>query len=330
MKIFVAICLTVFAALSAEAQKTNKPRTKNSFAPKIVERGGWTIPAFKKNVSEIKFEEQNVIENVEIQKKRHLLLKEQIVSAESCAFESGSLSNRNFYAVKEFVTLEYQGRIFAYEVNYIGVLTNESSMGYAGCLRKAIYADEDGDGTFELRCNKDQSDFVPRWIKALKEAELPQVTIATGWSIPTFAGDIQITKNEFSDLIEDVDVDIKSYFFSKEKLIYFEDCNLKANEKRVDNKQTGFIVNGFTAYETKGKVIAYRLISDARKSLEGLTNDSTLTSKNSPVGLTVFAEFLYVDEYGDGTFTRRCEASILENLPQWAKDLGRIKVKIKN
>jgi hypothetical protein len=336
MKIIMALCFIIFVIFPVNAQKTKKVPVKESFIPKIVMRSGWITPVFAENVAALADEGTETIEDVEVQKKHHRLAEEQRVSAEPCTEWSSGTNERKNYAVRDFTTFEYKGRVFAYQVNYLGLVIGENSIQYAMCSRRVVYADENGDGKFELRCGAAESGFVPQWVKyseltkvspslflknqtsdeSQKDDSLNRITVArSGWTYPLFANDVAQTQEGRGDLIEDVDVKMKESILNEVKYIYFENCNAKYDdEMTANNIQPRFVINSFSSYETRGRIFAYRL-----------SGVHALSAGDAPSGTIAF--FLYVDENGDGTFERRCGNINLEPLPQWVKDFGQLKVK---
>ncbi len=316
MKAIKVLCFIIFTTFFINAQTLNKTRTKEKFVPKIVVRSGWTTPAFAANVKSTLEEGTEIIEGVVFEKKHHYLATEQIVSAESCNKQSDTKNKRNYYTVKEFITLEYEGKTFAYKLIYFGAAFADGyKSGNLGCARRATYTDEGGDGKFNLWCGKEEYGILPQWIKY--KLPLIERTIArSGWNYPVFASDIEYSNDGFDEFIEDVDIQTKNYFLKEPTSIYFEDCDTKFDEAATENRRTHFIINDFTAFKTKGKVFAYRL-------------SGPIAIRPEEVSVGMISNFIYFDDDGDGTFERRCGAYTLNSLPQWVKDLGEVKVKAK-
>jgi hypothetical protein len=152
-----------------------------------------------------------------------------------------------------------------------------------------------------------------------------------GWATPVFGNDVSPSPKEARGLIEYVVVDIKTNYFNKEKVIYFENCDVEADAKIPEDQRILSVVAHFRTYETKGRIFAYELTGKDQKTWKEFfkLEDLSDQNKDASVGLVslVFKRFLYVDEYGDGSFQRRCGAWDLKDLPQWVKDLGEIRVK---
>ena len=181
MRGFQAVCFILFAFFLVNAQTSKKTKIREPFRQETVARSGWTSPVFAKGVSEVQDETVEIIEDVEIQIKLHKLEKEQQVFIETCDADYDNKAivdnKRNNYAVGNFVTYETEGKIFAYHVNFIGLIVGENYMAYAGCLGQMLYVDEDGDGRFEARCDGTKLKSLPQWVKDLKQNKLKTKTV---------------------------------------------------------------------------------------------------------------------------------------------------------
>jgi hypothetical protein len=158
--------------------------------------------------------------------------------------------------------------------------------------------------------------------------ELTEITVArSGWTDPIFATDIELSRDEYLNLTEDVVVNRRRSTFSKAKNISFESCNSQNDKKDSKENQRSYIVSDFLTYEVSGRVFAYEFYG----IIPRLPLLPTLPGEN-PVGYSGCISsfnYLYVDEDGDGNFELRCKRMDIMPLPQWVKDLGEIKVKTK-
>ena len=172
MKVIRVICFIMFAACVVNAQGSEEAQVVEPLIQRTVERSGWTIPVFADQVSEVKNGKPEIIEGVEVQVKVHKLKGEQLVYVESCnpKVDKKLIANnkRRDFVVRGFKTYEIKGRVFAYDVAYY-VLRAEN--GYIveryGAAVSVHYVDEDGNGTFELRCRSMTLKSLPEWVKSL-------------------------------------------------------------------------------------------------------------------------------------------------------------------
>ncbi len=160
-------------------------------------------------------------------------------------------------------------------------------------------------------------------LETVKKEDSPAeiTTVRSVWTYPIFANDIQFSKDEFYDLIENVAVQSKRYTFNKAKNIKFENCNSQNDKKGSQDNWQSYVVSNFLTYEANGRVFAY-LFYD-------IIPERTLLAGEDRSGYIAYFKYLYVDENGDGTFESNCKRSAIEPLPQWVKDIGQLKVKTK-
>lgn len=160
-------CLLVFGACNiVEAQEAKR------LTLRTVERSGWRKPVFIIGVRAVKLSRAQEMEGVKVQVKKHELTEEQLVRVKGCEFKPGMSDgvNGRTFVVRDFLTYQARGRVFAYSVDYYvvsahdGVITER----YLAATRRN-YVDENGDGKFEMRCGSGlMFGKLPRWIKAVK------------------------------------------------------------------------------------------------------------------------------------------------------------------
>ncbi len=128
----------------------------------------WNEPIFADRVLKVIAGTPQTIEGIKVQTKLHELKPERLDMVESCNVQNDELEtayNELNYDVGKFTTYEVKGRVFAYEVDYELI---EAENGYeigAGIGR--IYVDEEGNGKFKLRCDKNELESLPKWVKKL-------------------------------------------------------------------------------------------------------------------------------------------------------------------
>lgn len=131
-----------------------------------------------------------------------------------------------------------------------------------------------------------------------------------------FAGQKSKTENLVPRDIDGVSVNIKSYQFVDEQIVFLEVCPLKAasKAKAVDerDRRQASVVRDFSAYEAGGRIFAYGFTAYAV-----LVKDGRILERYGAAG-----NIYYVDEDGDGTFERRRGAMSLKLLPNWVKALA--------
>jgi hypothetical protein len=172
MKVLWVVCFVLFAACVVNAQEPDEAQEAEPLVQRNIERSGWTIPLFADQVSEVKDGKPEIIEGVEVQTKLHKLKDEQLVYVESCdpKVDEKLIANgqRRDFVVRGFTTYEVKGRVFAYGVVYYIVMAEN---GYIteryGAAVNVHYVDEDGNGTFELRCRAMTLKSLPEWVKSL-------------------------------------------------------------------------------------------------------------------------------------------------------------------
>ena len=172
MRVIRAICFTALAACSVSAQVSGAAQARKRLTHRDVASRGWKTPVFADQASEVKAGKPEVIDGAEAQVKFHQLADEQLVHVEGCKAKDGERavdkSKWPDLVVRDFKTYEAGGRVFAYYVVYYIV---KAKGGYIterfGAAYPVHYVDEDGDGTFELRCRSMKLENLPGWVKTI-------------------------------------------------------------------------------------------------------------------------------------------------------------------
>ena len=135
----------------------------------------------------------------------------------------------------------------------------------------------------------------------------------SGWTVPLFADQFSEVEQSKPEIIEGIEFQRTIHKLQSEQLVYVESCDPKVDEKLIANgRRMDFVVRDFTTYEVKGRVVAYGVIYYIVKAENGYIRERAGAAVNTH----------YVDESGSGTFTLRCHAARLENLPEWVKSLA--------
>lgn len=159
MKASLVITLTLVFSLSAVAQK-QITISGNAFNPRVLG-----------SVKKIVVEGPTQIAGLKVVRKRHELRRPTLVRhTELCGDLNGTLTpivdDGLSYRVPNYITYEYAGKIFAYEVEYefMDIDTGHE----IGATTSAFYVDSRGDGTFVISCVKDfRLGSVPEWVRNL-------------------------------------------------------------------------------------------------------------------------------------------------------------------
>lgn len=334
MKIFKAFCFLILAAGFVFAQKPKVSRNQNKYVPKIVARAGWTTPVFAPNLTENIRQIEEVANPSEIpngfgiKTSRYFLTERRLVQVESCGLRIDASDKRNTFVVDSFSALEYKGRVFAYKIHFIGAYAYENGVvsGLAGCVRPAMYVDEDGDGKFKLQCGS-ESVYLPQWIYEAENEKLnlPQ----SNWTSVLFNNVVESSGKRFPAYIENagemIGFEAKTFLFNRERLINFEFCSKSDGVKTSEKAQVQYLAESFVAYEIKGRVFAYEFPKVRTPKFPRITEPSP---KEVATGcIDMGRSFVFMDEDGDGTFEHNCDRTDLKPLPQWVVDLGEIRIR---
>lgn len=154
------------ARFTASAENSNNSQPEGSVTKRIVAREGWTSPIFADRVTKIINGTPQVIEGVKVNTKLHELKTERLNLVETCDINLDNLEiahNSLDFDVEQFTTYEINGKVFAYQVPYEFIDTEEEYDIGAGTI--FIYVDEEGNGQFKLRCDETELRKLPAWIK---------------------------------------------------------------------------------------------------------------------------------------------------------------------
>jgi hypothetical protein len=160
-------------ALLVNGQKLERASSKDSPIPKVILREWQTKPIFLDGITETSENRVKVIEEIEVKMKGHNLAKEQLLFAETCysKFDKRQSKNKNGrgFVLNSFGTYEIKGRVFGYRIPLAIVMTEKGHITErAGAMWIAHYIDEDGNGKFKLRCDKNlELKTLPEWVKSL-------------------------------------------------------------------------------------------------------------------------------------------------------------------
>ena len=163
--LLLLLTIALFGFTEAEAQDELRSREK-----RIVFSGmAFTTLPFGQ-VKKVASEESTQIDGLTINRKRHDLRKPILIQTELCSEMDGALepiTDTDFlYRVKSYVSYNYAGKTFAYEVDYDFI--DAETRDEIGAATSAHYVDAQGDGTFAIRCVKDfKLESVPMWIRNL-------------------------------------------------------------------------------------------------------------------------------------------------------------------
>ena len=139
-----------------------------------LECGAWSIDDLLKRSAQIKGHESANV-GVEAQTRRHQLDEQAILSIDDCVdgatYEKGIADKVQYVAiVKDFVSYEVKGKVFAYRVSYqIGFTRNGQLAKRYDQTVSFFYVDEAGDGGFELLTGPLAYGLVPDWAKELAQ-----------------------------------------------------------------------------------------------------------------------------------------------------------------
>ena len=146
----------IIASVQKDADKQN-----SSISKRAITRDGWTSPIFADRVLKVLDGIPKSIEGIKFQTKLHELKSERLDMVESCDIQKDALEvsyNAFDYDVEKFTTYEIKGKIFAYEVDYALVDTEDGED--VGAEIGGIYVDEEGNGYFKLRCEDDRTKII--------------------------------------------------------------------------------------------------------------------------------------------------------------------------
>jgi len=160
--------------LSSKAGKTTmriKSRLRPSSSMQLtLECTAWSISDLLNRPAETKGQ-GSVDIGVRVQIRRHQLSGEVIVSIDDCvdgaSYEKAVTDNVQYVAIiKDFVSYEVTGKVFAYRVNYeIGFTRNGQIAKRYSKPVSFYYVDEAGDGGFELLKGPVEFGLLPDWAK---------------------------------------------------------------------------------------------------------------------------------------------------------------------
>ena len=140
---------------------------ETSAVKRTLARGGWAEPVFTDNVTKVISGKPRTIDGVEVQTRVHELKPERLGFVESCDIEKDQLAEAAEdldFEVERFISYEFKGKIFAYEVAYDFFQEDGYEIG-AGS--SSFYVDETGTGTFQVICENRDLVSLPAWIKNL-------------------------------------------------------------------------------------------------------------------------------------------------------------------
>lgn len=165
---------SIFAVLILTGSIIQAQKNKPIPAPcKYISQSGWRVPCLGE-VAETESLKDSVVENIVVQAKKHILVAENLVGVEMCqqkGKETKEARNRQF-AVRDFVKYEAHEKVFAYRIRFTYfVVERDNSIVYAGAQYNAYYFDEDGDGTFEIRCQANGLEDLPAWVKVTAQSK---------------------------------------------------------------------------------------------------------------------------------------------------------------
>lgn len=166
MRNLIALLIPFFA-LNFNAVKAQENR--HIVEPcKYIAQSGWLMPCLGV-ASEIVPLKDETIENIAVHIKIHKLVKENLVGVEGCRPESKEPKGEKLmpFAVREFFSYEVKGRVFAYQIRFTFIeFERDGLVQHAGGQYNAYYFDENGDGTFKIRCGAKGIENLPAWVKA--------------------------------------------------------------------------------------------------------------------------------------------------------------------
>lgn len=164
ISIFAPLILAVGVTKAQENQPINAPC-------KYIAQNGWRVPCLG-DLGKVTPLNDSVVENVTVHVKKHELLAENLVGVEGCRPEGKETKEARDkpFAVREFFTYEVNGKIFAYQIRFTFIeVGRNNSITYFGAQYNAYYFDEDGNGTFQIRCRTKGAkglENLPAWVKA--------------------------------------------------------------------------------------------------------------------------------------------------------------------
>jgi hypothetical protein len=157
MKRLILVGFALLVAHAAIAQESKR------LEGRLVERSGWTVPIFCDVESKSLPSMTKIIDGIEVQVRKHELAEEQLVKIEDC---SPAYRAQDF-AIKDYFSYLANGHTFAYQLAFDFVYVEEGVITTrAAASLGRFYVDEDGDGTFEMRCNEKELYKLPKWLKS--------------------------------------------------------------------------------------------------------------------------------------------------------------------
>jgi len=166
------------AKKSAPVKAVEQPPVDKTIAKRILTRE-WTVPIFIDRVTKTLKGKSQVIDGITVQTKLHEIKEEYLDYVENCPLSAEMIEQReresfeNFVEfdqkVETFTTYEINGRVFAYAVSYESY--DEETKDEIGIGFENIYVDEDGSGVFKHRCDTNDLDSLPEWVKDLAKSK---------------------------------------------------------------------------------------------------------------------------------------------------------------
>ena len=165
-------CFVLLGVFTIAAQEPSEKKTEKPILNETVKRESWSKPIFVNLPSKVSSKKSLTIQGVKVLEKSYKFEKRQFFSmVESCDIKNDELElayNELDFLLDGFTSYEINGKVFAYQANFWFIQPEDGYEIGAGIL--PIYADEEGNGHFKLRCDdKTDLESLPEWIKPPKK-----------------------------------------------------------------------------------------------------------------------------------------------------------------